>query len=1025
MPYNTDQFEIKYQKLNPAQREAVDTIDGPVMVVAGPGTGKTQILTLRIGHILRTTDTAASSILALTFTENAAANMRTRLHALIGPAAYKVWIGTFHGFCNDIIATYPEYFQELIGRKSANEVQLVHILEEVLTEIDVPLLKPFATPLWYVPVLKSTISQIKREGISPKNFSRIVAVSKKTFEDTPNKVHEKGKYAGQMKGVFLTQAKNIEKNMQVATVYAAYQEKLRAKGLYDFNDMILEVAATLQSTPELLQLLHERFQYVLVDEHQDTNNAQNKVLELLASYDNNPNLFIVGDEKQAIFRFQGASLENFLYFKKLYPTAKLIVLSSNYRSTQGLLDASHGVISNRARSLGAIIPELSEGISQALQSAHSDAGARAVICPLETSDQEAYYIAREVEGLINAGTLPQEIAILYRDNRDAREYAKVLGGRGIPHHVISRGNVLADTRIMQLLTLLEYIARDPEDELLAKILHFDFWRIPPMDIVRIISYQPKEKKRSLLEKLHTPPVLEASGVEDVQKIASIGQMLLSWKKHSHNMPVDELCQRIIAESGYIASIQSQSNAADVIEKIRTLFQEIQNLQTDTPGLSLVQVSEHIQALQNYGIALSYTPSIAKSSGVLLMTAHSAKGLEFDHVFLVGAADGHWGGRVTRDAITLPDLIKLETTGESKEEAGTEDERRLFYVAMTRARKGLTISYATIRQDGKPALPSQFIDEILPQHKIVKEKPIDEEEYQASITKGYANTAESVSSPLITPDYVMSRLYDRGISATAVNNYLECPIRYFYLNIVGLPSAQSRSQRYGSAIHATLKDVFDLFAISKTFDVTSAIASFSKHLQAEGLEGADYGTFIKKGTAAITGYIQNLKGEDYGQVKTELRVSGVVTAADCAPNLEADIKLHGALDRVDVLETNVGGGQSVRVIDYKTGKQKSKNKLEGNTKNADGNYTRQLLFYKLLLERSGIGFSMDVGRIDFVEPDEKGKYHAHDFLFSPEDVTQLYQTICTMIANVVSGVFLENGCRKDECEYCALFAQLKK
>src|SRR3984957_10695755 len=313
-------FEERYKNLNDEQREAVDTLTGPVMVIAGPGTGKTEILTMRIANIRRTTKTPAEKILALTFTESGAVSMRRRLAELIGQDAYRVEISTFHGFANRIIRDFADYFPDIIGAMSITEIDQVGILRHLIDTLDLTKLRPFGDTYYYLRDILRALGELKQQGVSPSAFARIAAEEKETFYANPDLYNTSGKYEGKMKGKYDAGAKRIEKNLELVGVYEAYQAALRAAKQYDYSDMIMYVALALEEKEDLRRVLQDAYDYFLVDKHQDTNDAQNKIIEMLAdgesvipssSRDLGPNLFVVGDEKQAIFRFQGASLENF------------------------------------------------------------------------------------------------------------------------------------------------------------------------------------------------------------------------------------------------------------------------------------------------------------------------------------------------------------------------------------------------------------------------------------------------------------------------------------------------------------------------------------------------------------------------------------------------------------------------------------------------------------------------------------------------------------------------------------------
>ena len=309
-------FETEYKRLNPNQKKAVDTVEGTVMVVAGPGTGKTQILSLRIANILKKTDTEPENILALTFTNAGVYSMRKRLAEIIGSEAYRVNIFTFHSFCEALVSEYGEEYQYISGAKLISPVEQLQIFEEIIEQGDFKLLRPWGDASYYVNYLPSAIGELKREAMTVDRLREVLRKEEKDFSQIEDLYHEKGRWAGQMKGDYKKLEKNINKNKELADVYEEYQKKLRENKLYDYDDVILETIKAMETSDEFLLSLQEKYQYILVDEHQDTNNSQNKILELMSDYFDRPNLFIVGDEKQAIYRFKGLHWKILCFLKK-------------------------------------------------------------------------------------------------------------------------------------------------------------------------------------------------------------------------------------------------------------------------------------------------------------------------------------------------------------------------------------------------------------------------------------------------------------------------------------------------------------------------------------------------------------------------------------------------------------------------------------------------------------------------------------------------------------------------------------
>ncbi|MEK7502915.1 MAG: ATP-dependent helicase, partial [Patescibacteria group bacterium] len=665
---STDTFKKHYKQLNTQQREAVDAIEGPVMVVAGPGTGKTQVLTLRIANILQRTDTEPENILALTFTESAAASMKRRLAEIIGSPAYSVSINTFHGFCNDVIKTYPEYFPRIMNSVNITEVEQINIIKE-FSEFRVK------------DILKK-INDFKRDGLSPKDAAKIYPHTK---------------------------------NFGVG-VYAKYEIELKKQKLYDYNDMILEVLKSLKKNQKLLQILQEKYQYILADEHQDTNDAQNKIIEILMNFHENPNIFVVGDEKQAIYRFQGASLLNFANFKNKY-RPRIIHLTKNYRSTQTILDAAHGILPSK-NPLIATTKHSPQKIS---------------VFTFERPESEAYFLARDIKNKIKGGAAPRQIAILYRNNRDAFLYSEFMEKMKVPHQIESDIDILGDSDIRKIIILLHAVNDPLASGKIISALHVDFFKNEPLEIYKLAHNANKNKVTAFEAMRGLMP--KPYGI------------FSSWITLSRNLNFTDFFQKIIQESGFLANVMRRKDAVEKINKLNSLFEEVKMLARSRKNYSISDFISYLEALEKHGVLIKKTPSLKLKANVRLMTAHRSKGQEFEYVYIAGAADGHWGGGF----------------GQSD-----DDERRLFYVALTRAKNGITISYAKENELRKEQLKSRFAGEI-------GQNFLDEKE-----SKKYESEFENNKKILFTPppsskgnvfekEFVKELFLERGLAVTGLNN----------------------------------------------------------------------------------------------------------------------------------------------------------------------------------------------------------------------------------------------------------------
>lgn len=986
----TKEFEEAYKRLNKAQKKAVDTIEGPVMVAAGPGTGKTQILALRIANILLKTDTKPENILAITFTESGVLAMRRRLAEIIGTPAYAVAINTFHGFCNDIIKDEPESFPNIIGATNITDVDQIRILEEIILANKLAELTTRNDPFYYLRAILSAINELKREGVSVAKFQTEIAKSLKDFESLPDLYNEKGKYEGQMKTKYADELKRLKKNQELGLIYEAYQAKLRELKYYDYSDMIGEVALVLADNPstssgqanQLLLKLQEQYQYILVDEHQDTNNAQNRVIELLASYFDNPNLFVVGDDKQAIFRFQGASLENFLYFKKNYPEAKLIILTENYRSNQKILDVADSLLSGEEKLKANLKPDLDQ---EAIR-----------LGEFSSKTVEEYFLAQDIVGRIKAGVAPEQIAVFYRDNRDVFAIAKSLEQAGVPVTIESDQDILADIDLRKLITIFRAVEEVGDDKLFAETLHIDFLNFQPLDVYKLIQESYK-KKVSILDL-----------AKDNKIFSGWWEKYMSLARIAKNEGLAECFEQIVRESGFLNYLLSKPETVEKIDKLNGLFAEAKGLIERHKEGKLADFIAYLDLLVTHDILLKKGAGSVVTKRVRLMTAHKSKGLEFDHVYIVYAYDGHWGNKKKRDLIKLPrHLFSLTNSQAIEEENKNDDERRLFYVALTRARQTVTITYARADDNKRELLPSQFIGEL---HQDLIER-MSTEKYE----REFAEQRELVFAPreakavsVQDKEFVKALFLERGLAVTHLNNYLKCPWNYFYTNLLRLPKAQAPHLMYGTAIHGAFQDFFNKFSGDEDPDKAFLLTKFEDYLNRQSLMARDYGELLGRGEKALGGYYDFWEGQWRTRVLTEFNIPGVI--------LTPEIRLTGKIDKMEILNDKF----EVNVVDYKTGKPKTRGYVEGSTKNSEGDIKRQIVFYKLLLDNYADNkYKMVSATIDFVEPDDKGKYKQENFTVMKEEEQELLDLIKKVSGEILNLDFWNKTCDDPDCEFCAL------
>ena len=981
-------FEEEYKRLNPNQKKAVDAVEGTVMVVAGPGTGKTQILSLRIANILKRTDTEPENILALTYTNAGVFSMRKRLVEIIGATAYRVNIFTFHSFCEALVNEYGEEYQKIVGAKLISSVEQLQIIEQIIEEGEFDKLRPWGKVSFYVNSLPAVLGDLKKEGLTAEDLKVKLAEQEKKLSQVEDLYHLKGKWQGRMKEKYKKEEENIKKNKEVAIFYEEYEKRLRANKLYDYDDVILETISALENNPNFLLALQEKYQYILVDEHQDTNNSQNKILELLTNYFERPNLFIVGDEKQAIYRFQGASLENFTFFQDKYQDVLLVNLLENYRSTQKILDSALSLMRNNQETTDLKAVVGGKGVDLSVHS-------------FSEKYFEQQFLAEDIQKKITAGTVANEIAIFYRNNDEAWEVAQALERAGVPVVIESKQNLLADADILKIVLLMKAVNGLGDNTLLGKMLFVDFLEIDSLDIYKLLLFSQKQKI-GLFDCLKSEKFLEEAGVGDKNKLLELYKKLERWKKTAMNQDVVTCLEEIVYQSGYFDFIMQAGDSANKLSKLNKLFDEVKKFAQTRSEVRLSDFVKHLELLENYHLSIE-TKSNHLIEGVRLMTAHGAKGLEFDVVYIINAVDKHWSNKKPKNLFNLP-LYKKQ------DEPNLEDDRRLFFVALTRARQAVIITYAKQTDDGKQHLPTQFLEEI--DKKFIKEIVMEdwESDFLKNKTK-FAKKTKIENANLKNREYLNRLFLQRGLNATALNHYLKCPWEYFFKSLLKIPTAYNKNMAYGSVIHNTLEEFFEKVRKGEKISQKILLDIFRKNAERGFLLETDKREALKKGEQALAGYYDRYHLDWQKEILNEFNVKNILFEIDSGQ----EILLSGKLDRIELSE-----GKQVKVVDYKTGRIKTKGELEGKNKNADGDYKRQLVFYKLLLDKYNNGqYQITTGEINFIEPDDKGQYQKEVFEISEAEVQELEETIKRVSQEILELAFWNKRCDKKDCEFCRL------
>lgn len=1018
-------LEEEIKKLNPSQAEAVNTIDGPVLVVAGPGTGKTQVLSYRIANILSKTDVSPSNILCLTFTETGVGEMRRRLLKVIGKEALYVKIHTFHSFCNDVIQSHPESFafaKELIQLDDLNKIKVIRKIIDELAEGNKFSIIPFYDKYAYQRNILDNIRVLKHEGVNPEDLERICIQSLESLKADP----EIGKRTKKPTAEYNNKIKLYEKNLELAQVYKKYNQELLETGFYDYEDMVLFVINKLKEDDEILGSLQEKYLYILVDEYQDTNGSQNELLRLLGSFDASPNIFAVGDDDQAIYRFQGANVENLLFFEKQFENVKTISLTTNYRSSQYILDLASSVIDNNQARLNKII----KGLDKKLKAYFDIPNNVAEVYDFETYEQENAFVAEKIRELHANGVKYSDIAVFFRKHSDGTDLALELVSKDIPIILAAGRNALEQTPIIQLINLLKVINFTDKDrnKLLFNVLFYNFFEFKRLDVFKI-TRAANDRKLEILDIILNKDILLELGVEEIDKIFALGEQIVEWKAEAANYMVYNFLVDVACSCNYMDFYIKKGNV-ETVNSIKAFFNYVKNVNLQNKNLTLEDLLEDIVLLEANRLSIEESGVEIQKDGVNLMTAHKSKGLEFKYVFIIKCYDKNWGNNRVSDKLKLvPDIFNLteEIDTEKIKADEMEDERRLFFVALTRAKEKLYITHAKVYPSGnstKEVSPSIFISELNSKltdfnHPIVQE----EKEEAINITKLSANLLSPYT--IDEQDYLKKLVKDFKLSASALNEYIECPLKFKFDCLLKAPKPLNIHTSLGTAIHYAFEYFYRNLIKGEVKDLDYLRALFITHLDKQLLNDEDYKNVKDEGLAVLESYYNYYKDrlETPADVEYGFFNKGIYLEI---PEMDP-IELTGKIDKIEWINKS---DNAVRLVDYKTSDPKTDGDIKGTTKSSNGSIFRQLTFYKLLTDLDKNfrpvnkinKYRVDEVQVDFLKPDKNKKtFVKKSFTITDEDIYKLkseIKDVMTRVRNLEFGSEEYPNCK--DCSYCKLF-----
>lgn len=879
------------ESLTQPQREAVLHDQGPLLIIAGAGTGKTKVITHRIARLITSKAARPDQILALTFTDKAAAEMEERVDVLLPYGYNDVWISTFHSFGDRLLREHafdlglPDDFQVL------SQPEQIVFLREHLFDLPLKYFRTLSDPTRYLSTLSRFISRVKDEDITPQDYLAHVAQLEK---DAVSRVFENSQDREAHK-------EELAKQKELATLFKAYQALMAKHGKLDFGDQIVLTLKLLRDHPSVLKEVQERFRYILVDEFQDTNYAQFELVKLLAQ--GHSNVTVVGDDDQSIFKFRGAAVSNILNFEKIYPQAKRVVLTDNYRSTQSILDSAYSLITNNNPDR----LEVKDNISKKLTSHREEPGKAVGYFLYDSVSTEADAVAKMIKEKLTQGVLPREIALLVRSNREADPFLKALTMENVPWRFSGNAGLYSRPETQLLLAFLRSLAGPLDSISLFHLASSEIYAVPMDDLV-LCHQLVRKTNRPLLAIFERLDSFEELKDLPQPTRALIGQIV---KDRTHYLELSRttsparLLYKFLSDKGYLKSLirAASSDAEEKVQNLSRFFKIVEKFENAANLTRVAPFVAHLDQLIEAGDDPPATEADPDDPAVSVFTLHKAKGLEFSCVYLVGLAQQRFPVRKRSEPLELPEaLIKdILPAGDYH----LQEERRLFYVGMTRAKDELVITSAKDYGGRRLHKPSVFVTEALGE-------PARDSAPQKRSAQQYLERqgAEVQGSPSVKP---VAEEKPLQLSAKAVEDYLSCPLKYKFSHVLRVPRGWNHTIVYGLALHKAVEDYYTRRMNGQTMGLDELLGIFKDAWQSEGFESLEHEQLrFDQGQSALKRFFEKADASSAvpAFVEKEFKFS-----------LENNIRLIGRFDRVD----QVGG--ETKIIDYKSSEVNDQKKAD--------------------------------------------------------------------------------------------------
>jgi len=859
-------------KLDQHQHLAVRFGTGPLLIIAGAGTGKTTVITERIKYLVLKKKIEPSRILALTFTEKAAKEMEERVDQAMPYGYTQMWISTFHSFCDRILRNESIHIGLNPSYKLMTEAESILFLKQNLFKFDLNYFRPLGNPNKFLEALLQHFSRLKDEDVSLSDYLKFVRTDK---ELKKNK-------------------EEYQKYLELANAYKVYEELKNKEGVMDFSDLISTTLKLFRLRKNILKNYQNQFKYILVDEFQDTNYAQNELAILLSGA--KKNITVVGDDDQSIYRFRGSSISNIIQFRKRFPKVKIVTLTNNYRSTKEILDSSYKLIQNNNPDR----LEVKEKLNKKLISVRKIKGEKISLLYKARVEDEAEAVVKEIEKLNGSGKYAyKDFAILVRANDHAESFVRALERARIPYQFLGPGRLFHQEEIKDLIAYLKVLYNFEDSASLYLVLNMPIFGLDSVEIAALINLS-KRKNYSLFEALEKNNEI----LFKEKTRATIDNFYKMVRRHLgliHKETAGQILYYFLEDSGLIKKIVDYKTVTDerIAKNIARFFDKLKTYETDHQTASVFDVVDWIDLSMQMGESpLATDLDWSENNAVNILTIHSGKGLEFPVVFLVNLVTQRFPTRERHEKIPIPQKLIKEILPSG--DFHLEEERRLFYVGLTRARDLLFLTAANFYGEGKREKKlSPFVYETLQEKDIAKilEKS-EPEDIQLSLLE-WANkkNGKEIEKPSVgTPvNYV---------SYSQLQTFDICPLHYKLKYILKIPTPQTSAQSFGTSVHAALRNFYQNWQTGNKLKISDVKKIITDVWINDGYSSKTHEKkALEKATKIVTNYLRNNFDQKYLPLTLEYPFNFYLD----------NVKVAGRIDRIDKVDAN-----KIEIIDYKTG-----------------------------------------------------------------------------------------------------------